>query len=223
MVSVEYHDPVDWEVLPAYTVTGSWEQRDLLTAAPGSTLTRSMTIGSTTMQSWTKAETYARTVSESAELGFDVAGITGSQSVSSSVTRSVMNSVSQSISKSYGETVATTWTVGANAKVLWQFVIETRNNHHKNNGQKTVTHTNSFELTESPSHTPKCLPGFSIFDTGAQLCSSPDACIGPCTLPSSGCRPDKHRWCAYWAWMGFCQRSYVRWMNLNCHTSCECA
>lgn len=218
MVSVEYHDPVNWEVTPAFRVKGYWKYQRHLSGCEGCSRSVTVTWGTEQTYGWSRSSTFSSTVSMAATLGIE--GL--SQTFGVEASRSVTHTVEASFTRSYGQSITSTYVASKGATALWQFWVETTNNHRLHQGQVTVTHTDAVELTGALDQPPKCLPGYCKYNTGCQLCTHSRGCIGTCQSLPARCRPDKRTACPVWKRHGYCSRMYVAWMNQNCHHSCQC-
>merc|ERR1719192_1110649 len=102
--------------------------------------------------SYTEAQTWSNTVTQSASAGIEVEGI---GSASQSIESSTAYSLAQSHTSSFSKTKTTSWTWKAPPGVIWQWEFDVDDDC----GQATVL-TPDVVVTSSMSSPPCCLPGY---------------------------------------------------------------
>lgn len=216
MASLEFHDPVDWEITEAFSHRGFWKYIRSMPSSSSYSESETVTYGTELKHAWSRTSTWSTTTTASVEAGLEIEGVGGmGSSLESSVTQEIATTVTRELSISYGKSKTVNYRPDAHSTSIWQFVVETTNNHYKYRGEKVTTYTQSVELTGGRGKPPRCAPGYCKFNTGCQECQihcSP-------TVKDTYWRSSD---CLYWKSMGFCKVRHVQWMNQYCQRTCQC-
>lgn len=171
LVTIENNDPVEWEITPAYTITGKWVWSQSIAGVHGSGKIITHSWGTVRSTSWSKSETFSHTVAASVQVGFEIEGISASTTVTQSVTEELSHSVAAEVQQSYGMQETDEILKGPNNTNIFVFHLYTKSNHHAHQRDRRVrTVTKWMATTPSKGMFPKCWPGYCITGTGCQTC-----------------------------------------------------
>jgi len=206
-------------------VIGKWVPRFRITG----TLSRSVSIGTSSRDSKVSSSSWSKTLSTSvttaASFGLEYQGVGGSVSLEVSTTRgrSWGSSYSRELSMVRSESTKDTFsTTGIKQDYyLWQWVLETYNTCGRFVG---TTETYERQATPSAAQSPCCLPGFHPAGAPIEICEGDGSLfkskphLTPNHCKERGSCADKSPYCPRWGW--FCGRGWTYFDN-HCPLTCK--
>lgn len=172
MASVEANDPVDWEIIPAVDYKGHWKFYDTSLAEHGSTWEKTVQVGTSKSNSWTRSSSFSWSVSATASHS---AGPNGGAGFESTVSASgtTAEAYTEALSKTRSEGVKKSFTTSDTCHAVFQWIATVESNHQLYELEDATDVTTSLVVcTRDRGTRPKCMPGYCKQSTGCQQCAS---------------------------------------------------